>query len=306
MTTSSPRPSVSVVIPCFNQARYLPAAVASVRAQTCAPSVECLVVDDGSIDETADVASHLGVAVVRQGNAGVSAARNAGLAATRGDLVVFLDADDELLPEAIGAEVDALHAHPDAAAVVGRCLPIDAEGRAVACEYHGVDAGDLYREWLPRNFVWTPGAALFRRTALEAIGGFPIDLGPAADYAVYLRLARTSRVVFLPRPLVRYRQHDASMSRDPALMLRATIGVLRREQRDAPAPVRAAIRRGMDAWRGWYGEQIIEGLRRDWSAGRVGARQARAALTLLRHCPELVLHRVPGRARRAMAWRVSR
>jgi hypothetical protein len=174
------------------------------------------------------------------------------------------------------------------------------------CEYQDVDTGNLYGEWLPRNFVWTPGAALFRRPALEAIGGFPIDLGPAADYAVYLRLARTGRVVFLSRPLVRYRQHDASMSRDPALMLRATLGVLRREQRDAPASARAAIRSGMDTWRGWYGAQIIDGLRRDWRAGRVGARQARAALTLLRHCPRLVLRRGPGRARRALAWRVSR
>ena len=300
------RPSVSVVIPCFNQARYLPAAVASVRAQHCGGSVDCLVVDDGSTDETAAVASRLDVTVIRQGNAGVSAARNAGLAAARADLVVFLDADDELLPDAIDAELVALDAHPDAAAVVGRCLPIDAEGRAVACEYQDVDAGNLYREWLPRNFVWTPGAALFRRAPLEAIGGFPIPLGPAADYAVYLRLARTSRVVFLPRPLVRYRQHDASMSRDPALMLRATLRVLRREQREGPASAHAAIRSGRDVWRGWYGEQIIDGLRRDWRAGRVGARQARAALTLLRHCPEMVLHRMPGRARRAVAWRASR
>jgi glycosyltransferase involved in cell wall biosynthesis len=304
MTTVCERPTVSVVIPCFNQARYLPAAVASVRAQAYAP-VECLVVDDGSTDDTAAVASRLGVALIRQANAGVSAARNAGLAATRSDFVVFLDADDELLPAAIADEVDALHAQPDAAAVVGRCQPIDAEGRAVACEYHDVDAGNLYREWLPRNFVWTPGAAMFARPALEAAGGFPIDRGPAADYAVYLRLARTGRIVVLPQPLVRYRQHDASMSRDPALMLRATIGVLRRELREAPAWAHAAIRAGLDAWRQWYGEQIIDRLRRDWRAGRVGAPQARAALTLLRHCPAMVLRRAPGPARRAIGWRVG-
>ncbi len=306
MTALSPRPTVSVVIPCFNQARYLAAAVASVRAQGAGPAIECVVVDDGSTDDSAAVASRLDVRLIRQTNRGVSAARNAGLSATRGDLVVFLDADDELLPDAIAAEVAALDAAPDALAVVGRCQPIDAEGRAVPCEYRDVDAGDLYREWLPRNFVWTPGAALFVRRALAAIGGFPTDLGPAADYAVYLRLARTGRIAVLPRPLVRYRQHDASMSRDPALMLRATIGVLRRERREAPASARAAIRSGLGEWRRWYGEQIIESLRRDWRAGRVGARQARAALTLLRHCPGLVLRRAPGRARRAFEWRMSR
>jgi glycosyltransferase involved in cell wall biosynthesis len=300
------RPSVSVVIPCFNQARYLPAAVASVWAQDDAVPLDCVVVDDGSTDDTAVVATRLGVALVRQPNAGVSAARNAGLQATRGDLVVFLDADDELLPDAIGIELEALRAHPDAAAVVGRCQPIDADGRAVPCEYPDVDAGNLYREWLPRNFVWTPGAALLSRTALEDIGGFPIDVGPAADYAVYLRLVRTRPVVYLPRPLVRYRQHDASMSRDAALMLRATLRVLGRERREAPASLQPAIRSGMHVWCEWYGEQIVEGLRRDWRAGRIGAPQLRAALTLCRHCPGLLLHRMPMRAGRAIAWRASR
>jgi glycosyltransferase involved in cell wall biosynthesis len=303
MTTGS-APTVGVVIPCFNQARYLPAAVASVRAQTFTP-IACLVVDDGSTDDAAGVASALGVRVLRQRNAGVSAARNAGLAAMRTDLVAFLDADDALLPDAIAAEVEAFAHHPAAAAVVGRCQPMGADGRSMPVRHHDVDAGSLYRSWLSHNFVWTPGAALFDRIALEAIGGFPRDLGPAADYAVYLRLARTNRVVFLPRELVRYRQHDASMSRDPALMLRATIGALRREQRDAPAWARTAIHGGLDAWRQWYGDQIVETLRDDWRAGRLGARQARAVLTLLHHCPRLLLRRTAGRSRRALGWRTT-
>ena len=303
MSASGERPTVGVVIPCFDQARFLAASVASVRAQRY--PVECLVVDDGSTDDTAAVAASLGVRLLRQRNAGVSAARNAGLAALATDLVAFLDADDELLPEAIATEVEALAAHRTAAAVVGRCQPIDIAGRSLPVRHPAVDATDLYREWLSRNFVWTPGAALFRRRALQAIGGFPIDLGPAADYAVYLRLAREARVVFLPVVLVRYRQHAASMSRDPARMLRATIAALRRERRDAPASASVAIRDGLDAWRRWYGEQIVERLAADVRAGRFGGRQARAALTLLRHCPELALRRATGRARRAMGWRTA-
>ena len=304
MTGMEERTRVTVVIPCFDQARYLPAAVASVRAQTCGP-VACVVVDDGSTDDTAAVASQLGTTVLRQANAGVSAARNAGLAAARSDLVVFLDADDMLLPDAVAVEVDAFDRHPGAAAVVGRCQAVDAEGRLLPARHHDVDASQLYREWLARNFVWTPGAALFDRRALQAIGGFPRDLGPAADYAVYLRLARTDRVVFVPRELVRYRQHDASMSRDPALMLRATLAALRREQRDAPAWAQAPLREGLDAWREWYGEQIIDALRADWRARRIGSRQLRAALTLLRHGPNVLLRRVAGRSRRAIGWRTT-
>ena len=301
MSATGRRPSVGVVIPCFDQARFLPAAVASVRAQRY--PVECLVVDDGSRDDTAAVATSLGVRLLRQRNAGVSAARNAGLSAMATDLVAFLDADDELLPEAIAAEVDALAARDDVAAVVGRCRPIDVDGRPLPARYPAVDADNLYREWLSRNFVWTPGAALFRRPALAAIGGFPVDLGPAADYAVYLRLARAGRVAWLPVDLVRYRQHAASMSRDPARMLRATLGALRRERREAPAVARAAIRDGVAAWRQWYGEQIVERLAADLRARRVGPDQARAAMTLVRHCPALVVRRLVGRARRSAGWR---
>jgi len=297
------RPTVTVVIPCFDQARFLPAAVASVRAQSCGPA--CVVVDDGSTDDTAAVASRLGVQLLRQANAGVSAARNAGLAATRSDRVVFLDADDELLPGAIDAELAAFDRHAGAAAVVGRCQPMDADGTVLPVHHHDVDVGNLYREWLRHNFVWTPGAALFDRRALEAIGGFPRHLGPAADYAVYLALARTNRVVFLPHELVRYRQHAGSMSRDPALMLRATIGALRREQREAPAWAQGPIRNGLDAWREWYGEQILNDLGAGWRAGRLGPRGVRAALTLLRHCPALVLRRTAGRSRRALGWRTT-
>ena len=298
-------PTVSVVIPCRNQARYLPAAVRSVRAQSY-NGIECIVVDDGSSDDTAAVATTLGVRLVRQRHSGVSVARNAGLSAAHSELVAFLDADDELLPGAIAAEVAALERLPDAAAVVGRCLSMDAEGRPLPSRHHEVDAAHLYEQWLPHNFVSTPGAAMFRRRALREIGGFPVDVGPAADYAVYLRLARLDRVAFVPRDLVRYRQHEASMSRDPALMLRATMKVLRRERREAPGWARPAIRDGLGTWRQWYGEQIIESLRSDWRAGRVGVRQLQAALTLLRYCPALVLRRAAGKSRRIVNLRTAR
>ena len=288
------------MIPCFNQAQYLPAALASVRQQTFQP-IECLVVDDGSTDRTAAVAAELGARVIRQANGGVAAARNRGLAAAHGEFVAFLDADDELLVDAVAAEVAALDSSSSAAAVVGRCQAMDADGRSLPSSHHTIDAAHLYREWLTRNFVWTPGAAMFRRRALEEIDGFPPDLGPAADYAVYLRLARNGGVMFVPRDLVRYRQHDHSMSRDPALMLRATLGVLRREARDGPVWARQAICSGQDAWREWYGEQIIERLRSDWRDRRAGWRQALAALTLIQHCPRLVVRRAVSKSRRTGA-----
>jgi hypothetical protein len=213
------------------------------------------------------------------------------------DFVVFLDADDQLLPDAVSRGVEVLTANPTAAAVVGRCEVMDDAGRPMPALYDDIDTSNLYQEWLSKNFVWTPGAAMFRRQPLEAIGGFPVGLGPAADYAVYLALARTGRVRFTSGPMVRYRQHDTNMSGDPALMLRATLTVLRREMQNAPVATRRRIRDGRKTWCEWYGEQIVHRLRTDWRAGRRGAEQLRAVATLLRHC-----HRVAFRH----AWRKTR
>jgi glycosyltransferase involved in cell wall biosynthesis len=293
------RLSVTVVIPCFNQSRFLPAAVASVRAQSYG-TVECVVVNDGSTDDTATVASAMDVRLIEQPNRGVSAARNAGLSATRTDLIVFLDADDELLPDAVARAAEALAVDPDAALVVGRCEVMDADGRALPAFHDAVDTTHLYEAWLSRNFVWTPGAAMFRRSALADLGGFPQDVGPAADYAIYLRFARAGRVRVIPDELVRYRQHDASMSRDPALMLRATLAVLRGELRQARDGMRERINVGWGRWCDWYGEQIVSQLRIDWRARRVGEHQVRALMTLLRYCPRVALRHARRKAERVL------
>jgi glycosyltransferase involved in cell wall biosynthesis len=284
--------AVTVVIPCFNQAHFLPAAVASVRRQTHG-HVECIVVNDGSTDETAGVAATLGVRLIDQSNRGLSEARNVGLAAARTPFVVFLDADDELLPGAAAVEADVLAADASAAAVVGRCQVIDASGDVLPAARIELDPSNLYEEWLCRNFVWTPGAAMFRRSALEELGGFPAGLGPAADYAVYLRLARTGRIRWIDAELVRYRQHGSNMSRDPALMLRATLTALDRERRESPSSLRRARR----SWCEWYGEQIVHRLRIDWNAGRRGTPQLRAAAVLVRRCPAVVLRHVARKTR---------
>jgi hypothetical protein len=173
---------------------------------------------------------------------------------------------------------------------------MDENGRALPVRHEPIDVSRLYEEWLTRNFVWTPGAAMFRRHAVEALGGFPRELGPAADYAIYLQLSRQGRVRFLDEPLVRYRQHGSSMSTDPVLMLRATLAVLRRERREAPAHLRSQFRRGSDRWREFYGEQIVDRLRADWRARRLGSAQVRTAAFLLSRCPRVALRHLTHKA----------
>jgi hypothetical protein len=127
-----------------------------------------------------------------------------------------------------------------------------------------------------------------------------LKVGPAADYAVYLQFARAGRVRLIPHELVRYRQHDASMSRDPALMLRATLAVLRRERREPPVAMRERIDLGWGRWCEWYGDQIVSRLQADWRARRVGANQVRALMTLLWYCPRVALRHARHKAGRVL------
>lgn len=278
---------VTIVIPCFNQGRYLPDALRSIRNQRY-HSLETIVVDDGSTDGSSEIARQPQVTVIRQPNMGLGSARNAGLAAARGEFVVFLDADDELLAEAVSSGVATLQARPDLSCVVRQCQVMDADRRALMATRPSLDTADLYRQWLRHNFVWTPGAAVFRRDRIAAVGGFPNEVGPAADYAVYLTLSRRGEIAFEGRDAVRYRQHDSNMSRDPVLMLRATLAVLCRERQLVPPGYREDFEAGLRSWRAYYGEQIVERLRRDWRAGILGPWQRAAVWVLLRHCPRVV------------------
>jgi ABC-type polysaccharide/polyol phosphate transport system ATPase subunit len=280
-----PRPVVSVVIPCFNHARYLSAALASVHAQR-GPTVESIVVDDGSTDDSAAVAAAHGATVVkRQRNRGLSLARNAGLEEVLGEFVVFLDADDELLPGALSSGVHVLSDNPSAGVVVRRCQLIDGGGRTLPATYAQLESDDLYRELLHCNFVWTPGAAVFRASAIRAIGGFPPDVPAAADYSVLLQLARQGQMLNDPRDAVRYRKHDDNMSQDPVLMLRQTLTVLDHESPFVPPSHTAALEEGQRRWRAFYGTRLVERLRLEWRGRRRLSVLTRGGALLLRECP---------------------
>ena len=134
-------------------AMFLPTAIDSARRQDYRP-LETIVVDDGLTDATSATANRYGVLVIRQSNNGVGSARNTGLGAARGDFVIFLDADDELLPDAVASGVDSLTRHTTASCVVRLCQSMDAEGTPMPTQHPTVETSDLYRAWLLRNFVW--------------------------------------------------------------------------------------------------------------------------------------------------------
>jgi len=274
---STDRVRVSVVIPCYNQARFLARAIESALAQTL-PGLEVIVVDDGSTDDTATVAERFDrVRYHRQNNSGVAAARNTGLARARGDFVIFLDADDELLPNAAEIGAGALLATPAAAFTAGVAMPVDADGTELPFTRPVLHADNArrYDELLTTNFMWTPGCVMFRRAIVGAAGGFDESLSGSADYALYLSLARHWPVHWHGRAVVRYRRHADAMSANATAMLSETLTVLRREWRGGAIDWRR-WRAAAGEWRTWYGDQIADGVRhalrrRRWRSAAVGA-----------------------------------
>jgi glycosyltransferase involved in cell wall biosynthesis len=298
----APRSLISVVVPCYNQGHYLDEAVTS--AVSAAHRVEVIVVDDGSTDDTPQVVErHSHVRYVRQENRGLAAARNRGLAESSGDLVIFLDADDRLLPDGIDAGVRALAANPGCALAYGRCVMMGPDGtvwptpqqRRVLSGHHAV--------LLRTNPIWTPAMAIFRRPVLLEAGGFAEGFDGSADYDLYLRIAARYPVHDHGAVVAAYRRHDACMSGSASRMLRDTLAVMSRHRPSGQEAAQLeAWREGCDAWRDFYGTQLTEEIR-----GHVSERQLMPAiekvLALARYAPA-ILRREAGRKLRTAIARI--
>jgi glycosyltransferase involved in cell wall biosynthesis len=283
---------VSIVIPCYNHAHFLSEAIRSAVNQSW-PQCEVIVVDDGSTDQSGAVARQFaGVTVLRQRNRGLAAARNAGLEASHGDIVIFLDADDRLWPDAARLAVKAFEAQPLAAMVFGGCRVIDEAGAPTQSHVLDVRTRD-YEELLRDNCIWTPAMVAFRRSVLDIVGAFDEHNSPAADYDLYLRVSRDFPAVSHDATVVDYRRHAGNMSRDPVLMLEATLTVLRAQRAYIAGDVRraAAFRDAMGNWRALYGERLVERFRLALRERRFRAAVGDAA-HLLRLYPAGVVHHV--------------
>ena len=221
-------PLVSIVIPCYRQAHYLGEAIESCLAQTY-PNVEIVVVDDGSPDNTGEVARRYdGARCVRQENQGLAAARNTGIRSTNGGLLVFLDADDRLLPDAIAQGVASLWAHPEAGFTAGLCECITADGLVIdGSQQPKRPEGDLLGAQLRNEFVWACSTVMYRRSLFEFVDPFDVEMDSSADYDLYLRVMRDNPVAKHEAIVAQYRKHGSAMTRDFALMLTTTDRVLR-------------------------------------------------------------------------------
>jgi glycosyltransferase involved in cell wall biosynthesis len=283
MKQSTSSELVSVVIPCYNQARFLGQAIESVLAQTC-PASQIIVVDDGSVDDTVQVATRYdSVQCLSQPNRGQGAARNAGLAHVTGNHVVFLDSDDRLLPRAFEIALQQFSDHPLSALVAGRCVCIGQDGVQRYTRQQSVVECDHYRTLLTRNIIWMPGAAMFRTEVVRALGGFKTTVSGAEDYDLYLRIARHQRIRCHDQVVAEYRQHETSTSRQSMQMMRSTLTVMQRQRAVVKGDQSAerALRQGLRSSGHKYGDQLMNTIRKQLRAHEW--RQALSALLGLLH-----------------------
>lgn len=295
------REVVSVVIPCYNQGQFLADAIESATAAH--HRVEVVVIDDGSIDDSTAVAKRFPAArYVRQANRGLAAARNRGLDESTGSFVIFLDADDRLLPGAIDAAARSLAGHPDCAMAYGRCIMMGPDGTTWPTPGIPTVRTGHHAALLLTNLIWMPAMAIFRRRPLIRLQGFASGFDAAADYDLYLRLSRVEPVHDHGVTVAAYRRHDAAMSGNAARMLEETLAVMRRHRPAADDPLFATWQDGWANWQNFYGTQLVGEIRVHLRARALGPAAAKAA-TLWRLAPSVFRRELKKKARLIYAGR---
>lgn len=207
-------------MPAFNAARFIRESIESVLALD-TDDWELIVVDDGSHDETAATVESFKdprIKLIRQANAGQSAAQNRGIHAAQAEFLGFLDADDRYHPSALSRLHTALATQPEAVLAYGSATYIDEWGRPLKPDGRSMfstrPAGCALEGILARNFIVNGGAVLIRRSAALEAGCFNPAIVMAQDWELWCRLALQGDFVFAgEQPVLEYRLHSSSVAR---------------------------------------------------------------------------------------------
>ena len=243
---------VSAVIPTYNYARFVGRAIDSVLAQT-TPVAECIVVDDGSTDNTGEILAGYGdrIRAIRQENRGLSAARNAGLRAATGDCLALLDADDLWKPTKIARQLAVLGDNPDISVLGCGVEVLDLEGnklREIVNPSPGVGRTALLGLAVRASWVSGSGSgALIRRRVFDDVGLFDETLNAAEDWDMWMRIAVGHRIYNVPEVLATIYRHGTGSFRNAARMETNQLKVYDAAVRRWPHLIDAATRRRMRA-----------------------------------------------------------
>lgn len=267
MTRMTETPLVSVVIPAYNAAWCIARAIESVLAQGFR-DYELIVVDDGSTDGTVAALSRFGeaVRVLSKSNGGLSSARNAGIQASRGHYVAFLDADDWWLEDKLERQVSLMRSRPELA-FCSTAARIERPDGELLGEWHcGGDTGAALEAIFATNaFVAGSGSAvLARRDALDQAGGFDERLRSLEDIDMWMRLAAVGGYACIDAPLTVILKRSESMSGNFDVMRNAAITVMRKNRNLLPPGKRGAF------WRHAYAGMLSDYAKWAWRTQRRG------------------------------------
>ncbi len=231
---NQPETTISVVIPAYNAERFLPRCLASVFAQTLT-AVEVIVVDDGSTDNTAQLAKQLGAKVVTRPNGGLGAARNTGIQNALGNWIALLDADDSWEPEKLARQVAVIG--PDTVLVYTGIRYYDDGGtRSLQPATPPLAAKKMLSYCNPI----VPSSVLLRRQAVLAAGGFREGVPACEDWGMWVGLMPSGSFAAVNEPLTNYYVHPKSMSALPERMLEGLRAILE--------PILLVRYRGIERW----------------------------------------------------------
>lgn len=275
-------PLVSIIIPCYNGRQFISEAIESALAQSYS-RVEILVIDDGSTDESPEIAQRYPVRLVRGTHLGVSAARNLGIRESHGEYLVFLDSDDRLLPGGVAAGLLALQQNSTCVMAVGAHHLISQSGERTATRPKPTRPKNVYELLLRSNFIECTASAVYRQSCFRNNFGFKHCLRGAEDYDLYLRLARQAPICCHNQVVSEYRLHPRSASRNSAMMLAHTLAVVSEQWPFARKSLRSVVAyiSGSLSWRRKYGRQLTVELA--MSESDLSPQDAKAARRLLAH-----------------------
>jgi len=244
-------PLVSVIIPCFNHGEYLQEAIDSIKNQNY-PSIEIIVVDDGSKDNTSEIAKvNKDVIYIYQSNQGLSAARNTGIDKSIGEYLLFLDADDWLYPEAINTNISYLLKDKSLAFASGYHEKVFTEKNITLQKNYNVES-DHFLHLLQHNYIGMHATVLFRRFVFNEFN-FDTKLKACEDYDLYLHIVKKYPVIHHGGLIAAYRLHGLNMSGNIPFMLETALNVLDRHGRDLNAPTEIeAYKKGKTIWKNYY------------------------------------------------------
>ena len=223
-------PLVSVIIPCYNQSRYLDRAIRSVLSQNYL-NYEIIVVDDGSTDNSWEVVDAFGdkVRYIWQENKGLGGARNTGILASDAEFIGLLDADDEWQPTYLEKMMVLAQSHPEAVVYFSGAQGMDSEGKDLPQIFGRIiSSNEIYQVLLRANFI-IPSTVVFRRAVIVNAGLFEEKnrgLHGCEDWDLWLRLAPSHLFVGTAESLVRYRLHTQTFSANPGHMQNAVKAVI--------------------------------------------------------------------------------